>query len=601
MSKEKPSVKIGGASGFWGDAAIATSQLLGSGDLDFLVYDYLAEITMSILARTKAKKPAAGYALDFVTSAMVPNLKEIASQGIRVISNAGGLNPLACADALRRVIGEQGLELKVAVVTGDDLMVQIDDICASKEIGMFSNVDFPEKDCIGSINAYLGAYPIAAALGRGADIVVTGRCVDSAVTLAACIHAFGWSHHSCDLLSAGSLAGHILECGPQATGGNFTDWESIEGGFEDIGYPILEIFKDGSSIITKPKGTGGLVSTETVCEQMLYEIADPQSYILPDVICDFSQVKLKLIAKNQVQISGAKGRLAPDTYKVCLTFRNGYRGGHFFGFYGIDAEKKANAYARAALVRSRRALAAINAVDFTQTDIEVIGAEAQFGEMRQSPIAREVAIKIGVCHPEARGVDVFLKEATGLSLSAPPGLSGFAGARPKPSPVWTLFSFLIDKADVVIHIDDDMGSTVFDAFQPDADQEPPMPPMRPTEPAVPNVSDDLIDVPLIRIALARSGDKGDNANVGVIARKPEYLPFLWHGIDQNLLDQVFGHFVKGSIEKYLLPGSNSVNLLLNNALGGGGTSSLRQDPQGKGYSQLLLAATIKIPADLLEE
>jgi hypothetical protein len=164
-----------------------------------------------------------------------------------------------------------------------------------------------------------------------------------------------------------------------------------------------------------------------------------------------------------------------------------------------------------------------------------------------------------------------------------------------------LFSFLIHKADVVIHIDDDMGSAVFDAFQPDADQEPPMPPMRPTEPAAPNVSDDLIDVPLIRIALARSGDKGDNANVGVIARKPEYLPFLWHGIDQNLLDQVFGHFVKGSIEKYLLPGSNSVNLLLNNALGGGGTSSLRQDPQGKGYSQLLLAATIKIPADLLKE
>ena len=571
MIKQTPSIRIGGASGFWGDVAIATSQLLRAGDLDFLVHDYLADVTMAILARTIAAKPETGYASDFVTAAMALNLKEIASPGIRVISNAGGLNPLACADALRRVTVEQGLELKVAVATGDNLMVQIEDVCGSKPIEMFSNVDLPAKDSIGSVNAYLGAYPIAMLLERGADIVVTGRCVDSAVTLGACIHAFSWSHYSYDLLSAGSLAGHILECGPQATGGNFTDWEEIEDGFEYIVYTIAEIFKDGRSIISELKGTGGVVSTEAVCEK---------------------------IAKNQVKVRGAKGRMAPDTYKICVTFYDGYCGGHLYGFYGIDAEKKENACARAALVRSRCALVAINAADFTQTEIEVIGAEAQFGTMRQSPIAREIVIKTGVRHPEARGDEVLLREATELSLSAPPGLNGFAGARPKPSPVLALFSFLMHKADVVTHIHDDKGLAVSNAFKSSADSEPPM---GPTEPDAPDVSDDLIDVPVIQIASACSGDKGDHANVGIIAGKPEYLPFLWHGIDQILLDRVFGHFVKGSIEKYFFLGSDSVNLLLNNALGGVGTSSLCQDPQGKGYSQFLLAATVKIPTDLLRE
>ena len=297
-------LRIAGASGFWGDASHATSQLLHQAKVDFIVYDYLAEITMSIMARARAKKPETGYALDFVSAAMKPNLKEIARQGVKIVSNAGGVNPQACADALRAVIAEQGLDLQVACVLGDDLLDQSAHLAAQHCSEMFSAEPFPAVDKIASINAYLGAFPVALALEQGADIVITGRCVDSAVTLGACINHFGWGRDDLDQLAMGSLAGHILECGPQATGGNFTDWELVES-LETIGYPIAEISADGSFLCSKPADTGGLVSVGTVAEQMVYEIGDPQAYILPDVVCDFSQVKLEQVGDDLVAVSGA--------------------------------------------------------------------------------------------------------------------------------------------------------------------------------------------------------------------------------------------------------------------------------------------------------
>ena len=243
-------LRIGGASGFWGDAARATPQLLSVEGLDYIVYDYLAEITMSIMARARAKDELKGYASDFVSAAMKPNLSLIAERGIKVISNAGGVNPEACVKALRQVIAEQGLNLSVACVIGDDLISSKESMQTSGTTEMFSGTAFPSSEKILSINAYLGAFPIAQALTAGADIVVTGRCVDSAVTLGACIHAFGWRRDDLDQLAMGSLAGHILECGPQATGGNFTDWEQVQG-MSDMGYPIAEIAADGSFVCTK--------------------------------------------------------------------------------------------------------------------------------------------------------------------------------------------------------------------------------------------------------------------------------------------------------------------------------------------------------------
>jgi len=437
-------LRIGGASGFWGDAARATPQLLADGNLDYLVYDYLAEITMSIMARSRSHDQEKGYAVDFLSMAMRPNLEQIAKQGIKVVSNAGGVNPKACAEALCAIITELKLDLTVAYVTGDDLIAQAEALSEAGVTEMFSSESFPEPEKVLSINAYLGAFPIAAALDRGADIVITGRCVDSAVTLGACIHEFGWSRGDFDQLAMGSLAGHILECGPQATGGNFTDWESISG-FEDLGYPIAEITHTGEFICTKPKQSSGVVSVGTVSEQMLYEIGDPQAYVLPDVVCDFSTAVIEQDAPNRVRVSGARGRKAPDTYKVSATYADQYRGGTYMTYCGENAIKKANILGEAIFSSARKTFANFGLADFSQTSLELIGAESQYGNFARACDCKEVVMKIAAKHPDAMGIGIMLKESVGLALAAPPGLSSFAGARPKPSPVVRLFSFLITK------------------------------------------------------------------------------------------------------------------------------------------------------------
>ncbi len=587
-------IRIGGASGFWGEAVSSTPQLLQA-DLDYLVYDYLAEITMAILARMRAKDPEKGYATDFVTGAMAPNLKAIAEKGVKVISNAGGVNPAACAAALRDEIAKQGLSLKVACIEGDDLMGRVDDLAARQIHDMFSGAAFPDPKSVGSVNTYIGGFPIARALARGADIVVTGRCVDSAVTLGACIHEFGWTEEMLDELAGGSLAGHIIECGPQATGGNFTDWRLVADTIADIGYPIAEVSANGDFVVSKPEGTGGLVSVGTVSEQMLYEIGDPQAYRLPDVTCDFSMAKIEQVGDDLVAVSGAKGYAPSNTYKTCLTFQDGWRIGHLFGFYGEDAEEKGKVFAEAAFTRARRILKSMGAPDYTDASIEVIGAEAQFGARRTSPPSREVAVKIAARHIDPRAAGLLLREATGLGLSTPPGLTGFAGARPKPSPVMALFSFLFPKDEVEITISDADGAETFTGSG-EVVETAPMPPAEP----VADLTGDLIEAPLIDLAWTRSGDKGDSANVGVIARRAEYLPYIWAALDEDALRRAFGHFAKGRIERFLLPGSQAMNILMGKALGGGGIRSLRNDPQGKGYGQLALTLPVKIPAALLE-
>ncbi|MEM1113501.1 MAG: acyclic terpene utilization AtuA family protein [Pseudomonadota bacterium] len=599
MSEKR--VRIGGASGFWGDAARATPHLLADGRLDFIVYDYLAEITMSIMARARLKDNDKGYATDFVSAAMVPNLQRIADQGVRVVSNAGGVNPQACATALRAAIADQGLELTVACITGDDLMAWVDDFVNAESREMFSGEALPDAERLLSMNAYLGAFPIAAALDAGADIVITGRCVDSAVTLGACIHSFGWTPDDLDALAMGSLAGHILECGTQATGGNFTDWEAVED-ISTIGYPIAEVSADGSFICSKPEGSGGLVSEATVGEQMLYEIGDPQAYILPDVICDFSEVKLEQIGEDRVQVSGARGYPPPDSYKVSATFIDQFRGGTYMTFYGLDAERKARAMAEAVFKSSRKMLKVLGLADFSETDAEVLGAESQFGHYAEADGCREVVLKVAAKHPEMAGIGVMLKEAVGLALATPPGLSGFAGTRSRPSPVVRLFSFLADKTDVSISIQ--LGDTTLEhsdtpgrGFDPGQLDRPHMDAAEP--------QDDWVDLPLIRLAWGRSGDKGDKANVGVIARRPEYLPYILASFDEKSVAQRFEHFLAsdgdGAVERYLLPGIHAVNFLLHDVLGGGGVASLRNDPQGKGYAQLLLAAPVRVPPELAEE
>ncbi len=594
-------LRIGGASGFWGDAASATPQLLAHPGLDYIVYDYLAEITLSIMARARAKDDGKGYATDFVSAAMQPNLREIAQRGVKVVSNAGGVNPEACVAALRATIAAQGLDLRVACVTGDDMFAEREALAARGVVEMFSGEAFPAPDSVLSINAYLGAFPIARALSMGADIVVTGRCVDSAVTLGACIHSFGWGREDYDALAMGSLAGHILECGPQATGGNFTDWDQVPD-LARIGYPVAELSADGTFTVTKPAGSGGLVTVGTVSEQMLYEIGDPQAYILPDVICDFSTAQVTPAGDDRVQVSGARGYPAPNTYKVSATFADAFRGGTYMSFYGIDADRKASALGAAVLEAARATLHSAGLEDFLETSIELIGAESQYGNFREISGSREVAMKLAAKHRDAAGIGVLLKAAVGLGLATPPGLSGFAGSRPAPSPVVRLFSFTADKTDVAVVVDlDGTRETRFEAHGEPVRGR--VAPPRPAEP-VAATGGATVAVPLVKLAWGRSGDKGDKANVGIIARRAEYLPWIWAELTEDVVRERFAHFLAApthaSVERFLLPGSHAINFLLHAVLGGGGIASLRNDPQGKGYAQLLLSCPIHLPVALAE-
>ncbi|WP_418152700.1 acyclic terpene utilization AtuA family protein [Litorimonas sp. RW-G-Af-16] len=590
-------INIGGASGYWGESAMATPQFLAhkeaGGALDYLVYDYLAEITMSILARAKAKDPSKGYATDFVDYVIRPFADRIASSGVKLLANAGGVNPEACGAAVREIIKEKGLDLTVAVITGDDLLGNKDKIAAEGLRDMFDGRDFPDVDKILSINAYLGAFPVAKALAAGADIVITGRCVDSAVTLGALIHEFGWEATDWDLLASGSLCGHILECGPQVTGGNFTDWEDA-GDIAEIGYPIAEVAADGSFVTTKPDGTQGIVNVGTVSEQMLYEIGDPQAYFLPDVICDFSEVTIIQQAPNRVQVSPAKGRPAPATYKTCLTYADGFRAGTYVTHYGGNATAKAQKFGKAALDRANKALRVFNLGEYTEFSQEIMGAGSQFGEARESD---EVVMKLAVKHPDMRACAIFLKEVSGLALATPPGLSGFTGVRAKPSPVVRLFSYLTPKGELPVKID--VGGNVI--THTDALFSPTPAPIPHTLPKPPQDAD--TDVPLIKLAWARSGDKGNKSNIGIIARQPEYLPYLVAALTPDIVEGALSHFMEtsGAVEVFHLPGSHSINFLIDNVLGGGGPASLRNDSQGKGYGQILLRQMIKVPSHIASQ
>ncbi|MDP3293910.1 MAG: acyclic terpene utilization AtuA family protein [Nevskia sp.] len=395
-------LRIGCASGFWGDTEYAAAQLVLRGNIDVLVFDYLAEVTMSLLIKVKAKDPNAGFAPDFVTT-LKPLLKEIKARGIKVVSNAGGVNPAACREALARAAQAEGVELKIAAVLGDDLLPQTEAARSEGIREMFSSQAMPAK--LLSANAYLGAFPIAAALEGGADIVVTGRCVDSAVVLGPLIQAFGWKADDYDQLAQGSLAGHIIECGTQCNGGNYTDWHLVQG-WDDMGFPIADCSADGSFTIEKPEGTGGLIVPSTVGEQMVYEIGDPRAYLLPDVNCDFTQVKLEQVGDQRVRVSGAKGSAPTPHCKVSATYVDGFRSTAMFMIGGIDAPAKAQRSAEALLTRCRRLFAERGMGDFTETSVEVLGAEATYGpHARVQP--REVMVKIGTRHPNKEALEIF--------------------------------------------------------------------------------------------------------------------------------------------------------------------------------------------------
>jgi len=591
-------VRIGGASGFWGDSCVGPAQLVELGNVDYLVFDYLAELTMSVLAAARLKNPELGYATDFVTVAMKTVLKDVVAKGIRVVSNAGGMNPQACARALQQVAQEQGLTVRIAVVEGDDVMPLIPGLRSRGVKEMQSGQPLPEN--LISANAYLGAVPIRQALDDGAQIVITGRCVDSAVTLGVLMHEFKWQTGDYDRLAQGSLAGHMIECGCQATGGLHTDWESVPD-WDNIGYPVLECRDDGSFTVCKPEGTGGIVTVATVSEQLLYEIGDPTSYMLPDVICDFTAVQIVQAGRNRVAVRGARGRAPTAFYKVSATYANGFRCTAQLTIVGMDAVPKARRTADAILARTRRLFATQGLGDYSATHIDVLGSESCYGPHAAVPQIREAIMRLAVTHPNKSALALFAREIAPAGTSWSPGTTGSGGGRSGVSASIRQYAFLLPKSTLTPVVVEGTSRTIVNLTAlPDAVGAATAEPALLTPVAARAPVGDTIDVPLIKLAWGRSGDKGDISNIGLIARKPSFLPYLRHALTPERVRAWLAHLVKGSVTRYDLPGIDAMNFVCEQALGGGGMASLRNDPLGKGMAQILLSMPVTMPVSELK-
>ncbi|MFM7773460.1 MAG: acyclic terpene utilization AtuA family protein [Candidatus Kapaibacterium sp.] len=446
----KDSIRIASGQGFWGDLLSAPFAQVSKGPIDYLMLDYLAEVTMSIVQKQKMRNPSLGYARDLISTIdeILPFLVE---RNIRMISNGGGVNPEAARDAVFEVARRHGVKgLRVGVVTGDDILPRLDDLIARGHAMLHMEDGTPianVKEKLLSANVYLGAAPVVEALRRGADIVITGRVTDTGLTLAPMIHEFGWSMNDWDLLAAGTVAGHINECGAQASGGNFLgDWKSLPD-MANIGFPIIEAYPDGSFVVTKHENTGGAVTRETVSEQLLYEIGDPTQYITPDCIADFSSIQLRDEGGNRVRVYGIKGKPATPFYKVSASYDDGYVAFGSLTYSAPEAFIRAQAGDR--ILRERLQSLGLT---FDEIRTEFIGMNACHGPIAAPIEPNEVMMRIGVRSKDKQSVERFGKEIAPLILTGPPGVTGFAGGRPKPSDVVAYFPALIDKSVVDYHV-----------------------------------------------------------------------------------------------------------------------------------------------------
>lgn len=438
------SVRIANAAGFWGDYPDATERLLDAGEFDYLQLEYLAEVTMGVLGKLNASDPDRGYATDFTRFVVADHLEELVERDVTVVTNAGGINPEACAERVLQLAEEQGVDATVATVTGDSLCEDLDRL--REETGLPNVEDdepFPhDLDDVTAAVAYLGAFPVADAIATGADVVVTGRVVDPALTLGPLIHEYGWTREDYDRLAAGVVAGHLVECGTQVTGGNFLgDWRSID--FENLGYPIAEVEPDGTATISKAPDTGGRVSTETVKEQLVYEVHDPTAYLTPDVIANFTAPTVEQVAEDEVRVSGVEGRAPPSTYKATVHHEAGYKLSGSLLYSRPDALEKAR---DAAEILERRIDAL--GLDVAETRAEFVGHDAAHGPAAPSQDSHnEIMLRFAARSRDESALHRLGMEFAPLSMAGPPSVAGLTdGGRPKPQPINDVWPTTVPKS-----------------------------------------------------------------------------------------------------------------------------------------------------------
>ncbi len=553
----KNNINIINHSGFWGDSDFALESIFSSGEsFDYLVSDYLSEVTLGLLEKLKKIRP--GYIEDFITH-VNPFLKTISDKKIKVITNAGANDPQGLATKLREIIQQNNLSLTVMTITGD----KIND----------------------TTHAYLGAFPIAEALKKGADIIITGRVVDSAVCLAPMIYEFSWNEDNFDLLAQGSLGGHLIECGTQVCGGNFSQYHELDLTFTS--YPLLNVTMDGKLTLKKLPNMTGLVNRYTVAEQLVYEIGDPGNYLLPDVICDFSHVVIEQ-KKDSVEITGAKGFAPPTTFKTLMNKSEFYKLSAPFVLVGADVNEKAKRVCDNILKRCERFYGST----VEQYHLELLGSESTYGYGAKSNLTREVVAVFSAKSKDKKLLEIIAKEIAPSALSMVPGMISLLGGRAKVVPLMSLESGTVSRDQVSIMISDEKNTFNFDEKLAQFSNE-----FKSSKPLVfeKEIHQDFRCIKLYKLAVARSGDKGNHANIGLVAKNADSYELLKKRLTNKVVAHYFNH--QGKIEIFDLPGIQGLNIMLYDFLEGGGLSSLRVDSQGKGLGQQILDLEIPLRED----
>ena len=576
-------IRIGNSSGFWGDAPDALYRMASAGDLDYLTCDYLAEVSMSVLRKQQQKNPTLGFVKDFMNH-FEQAASELQSNGIKLITNAGGNNPRALASEVYRYVLSQRLDLKVVAVEGDNVLGLTRNL-SQEELSNFETGESFSENEFQSANAYIGVAGLLKALELEADIIIAGRVTDSALALAPMIHEFQWSLDDYDKLGSGMIAAHCIECGAQVTGGNFTDWQKVTN-WNNMGFPIIEMKEDGVFYVTKHENTGGLVSVDTVKEQLVYEIADPARYYSPDVISDLTSLTISLESENRVKVEGGKGHPSTPFYKVSASYADGFKAVGELIISGADALKKAQLFQEIFWDRL--------AIDFLRTNTEFVGYNSCHGSLVENNTANEVLLKLYVHDLDKNKVESFSQSVASLILSGPQGVA-VIGGRPRVQEVISYWPFLINKNELELNVyDPSFGrENLVSVFRSNA--------------AVPAESN-FIDlstkqvaceqgepVSLSEICLARSGDKGNSVNIGVVARSDEAYNYLKKYLTPGLLKEWFETKALGNIKRYEIKGLKAFNFILEQALDGGGTKALRIDAQGKTFAAALLNQKLRIP------